>query len=60
MAVTQVVFCCLAAGSAKVQLVLDPTEHMAERNAAFSAATVKRAKREEKKLRSHINKILSH
>lgn len=33
---------------------------MSERNTAFSAVTIKRAKRGGKKLRSHIDKILSH
>lgn len=60
MAVTQVVFCCLAGGSAEVQLAQDSREYVPERNTAFSAVTIKRAKRAEKKLRSYINKILSH
>lgn len=48
MAVSQVVFCCPAGGSAEGQLAQDPREYVAERNTAFSAVTIKRAKREEK------------
>lgn len=48
MAVTQGVFCCLAGGSAEVQLAQDTRDYVPERNAALSAVTIKRAKREEK------------
>lgn len=37
-----------AAGPPEVQFAQDPKEHVAERKAAFSVVTIKRAKREEK------------